>query len=103
MDDEEMAMQTNRTLQLDHCRDAGVDPEFLLQWELGIILEGHQSAPRFCVPDYPSVEAHFDRAAEEIDRITAEGKIHWFPQGEEPEDLDNSKKTMIAKPQVSTQ
>ena len=73
MDAEERAMQNNRTLRLDRCRQLGVGEDFLLEWADGIILEGHEAAPRFHLADYPSVQHHYDRAAEELDRLTQAG------------------------------
>ena len=61
---EEAAMQRNRTLNLDACERAGVRPEYLRQWREGIRLPGVERAPRFFMQDYPSVQLHFDRAAE---------------------------------------
>ena len=47
--------------------------------------------------DYPSVQMHFDRAAEEVDRLTQSGKIIWYPRGEELEDVDVGPSTLIIK------
>ena len=74
MDDEELAMQRSRALNIANCRQLGVSEEFLQQWQEGILLEGHEGAPRFHMHDYKSVTACFDRATEEVDRLTAAGK-----------------------------
>ena len=97
MDAEEAATQRNRTLRLERCQRAGVRSEFIEQWTHGIILEGHEEAPRYNMPDYPSVVHHFDRAAEELERLSEAGKIYWYPRGEEPEDLDVGPSTLIIK------
>ena len=73
--EEEYAMQAQRTLDLLECQRRGVSDEFLLAWRNGIKLEGHEQAGRFFLEDYSSVQFGADRAAEEIDRLTEEGKI----------------------------
>ena len=97
MEAEEAAMQANRTLNLEVCERAGVRPEFLRQWREGIRLPGAEHAPRFFMQDYPSVQLHFDRAAEEVERLTAAGKIYWYPADDVPDDVDVGPSTLIIK------
>ena len=73
MEAEEAAMRRNRTLMLERCAQLGVQDAFLHEWSEGVILEGHLDAPRYNLPDYLSVTTAFDRATEEIDRLTADG------------------------------
>ena len=75
MNNEELAMQRSRTLNIANGRQLGVAEEFLRQWQDGITLEGHEGAPHFNMHDYKSVTECFDRATEEVDRLTAAGKI----------------------------
>ena len=74
MEAEEAAMQANRALNLARCERPGVRPEFLRHWREGIRLPGAEGAPRYFMEDYPSVQTHFDRAAEEVERLTAARK-----------------------------
>ena len=47
--------------------------------------------------DYPSVQLHFDRAAEEVERLAAAGKIYWYPADDVPDDVDVGPSTLIIK------
>ena len=73
MDAEELAMQRNRTLNLDVCRRRGVGESFLQEWQCGVTLAGHEEAGHFELDDYQSVVFGMERAAEEIDRLTEAG------------------------------
>ena len=90
-------MQSQRTLNLPLCRLRGVSEHFLQLWRDGIRLEGHQDAHAFSLEDYSSVRYGADRAGEEVDRLTDEGNIYWFPPGEVPEDLDVCPTTLIVR------
>ena len=60
-------------------------------------LDGHELAPSFNVPDYPSIQYGYDRASEEIDRLTTEGKIWWFDEHNVPHDVDICPSTLMVK------
>ena len=74
-DEEEAAMQTNRTLDINMCRRRGVSELIFAEWESGVRLDGHEDAANFDLEDYQSVKFGMERAAEEIDRLTSAGKI----------------------------
>ena len=90
-------MQFHRALNLPICRLRGVSEHFLPLWRDGIRLEGHHDAAAFFLDDYSSVYYGADRAAEEVDRLTDEGKIYWFPPGEVPADLGVCPTTLIVR------
>ena len=90
-------MQSQRTLNLHICRQRGVSEHFLQLWRDGIHLEGHERAEAFFLEDYNSVKYGADRAAEEVDRLTEEGKIFWFAPDEVPDDLDVCPTTLIVR------
>ena len=90
-------MQFRRTLNLPECRRRGVHPSFLRVWAEGIRLEGHEGAGSFFMQDYNSVICGEDRAAEEVDRLTQEGKIFWFEPNDVPDDLDVCPSTLIVR------
>ena len=79
-------MRTNCTLKLDVCQRLGVSDSFLQEWRDGVRLPGHELAASFNATDYPSIVYGYDRASEEIDRLTQGGKIYWFEHGEFPGD-----------------
>ena len=65
------------------------------------MLDGHDLAEHFNIPDYPSVRLQPDVAAAELDRLTKDGKIHWYEQGRVPSDLDIAPTTLILKSERS--
>ena len=75
---EDAAMRSNSSLRLDMCKTMGVDDETLSIWQAGLHLEGHEGAAHYDMGDYPSVRAHPQEAAAELDRLTEEGKIYWY-------------------------
>ena len=79
------------------CRTFGIDDELIEVWRHGVVLEGHELADTFNVPDYPSVLSQPDVAAAELDRLTQEGKIHWFEPQRVPSDLNIAPTTLILK------
>ena len=97
MDAEERAMRSNCTLKLDVCQRLGVKDVFLQEWREGVRLTGHELANPFHVADYPSVIYGYDRAAEEVDRLASEGKIHWFDHDNVPADVDVCPSTLVIK------
>ena len=84
------------TLNLALCRRLGVKEEFLKIWTSGVHLQGHEEAPSYDLPDYPSVRDQPHIAAQEIDRLTAEGRIYRYT-ADVPEDLDICPSTLIRK------
>ena len=93
---ENIALRRANTLNIHLCRQMGASPDILQQWEFGVILEGHEGAPAFFMDDYPSVRDHPTEAALEMDRLTAEGRIHWYV-GDSPQDLDICPSNLITK------
>ena len=47
--------------------------------------------------DYPSVLQHPEEAAKELDRLTSDGRIFWYAEGDAPPDLDIGPTTLILK------
>lgn len=94
---EDVEMWRGLTLDLDVCAEYGVQEELITEWALGITLEGSEDAAPFDQDDYSSVKHHFDRAAEEIDRLTSFHKIFWYAEDNVPADLDICSSSLIIK------
>ena len=75
---EDAALATSNTLNIPLLRSLGVMEKFLLDWQRGVELVGQEQAPPYQLDDYPSVRNNPHTAAEEIDRLTAEGRIYWY-------------------------
>ena len=75
---EDAAMRNNSSLRLDMCKAMGVDDDTLSIWQAGLHLEGHEGAAHYDMGGYPSVRAHPQEAAAELDRLPEEGKIFWY-------------------------
>ena len=96
-EEEEAAMQKNRTLNIDMCRRRGVSESCLSEWQSGVRLDGHEDAAHFDLDDYQSVKYWMERAAEEIDRLTSAGKIFWLQEDNVPNDLDVCPSSLIVR------
>ena len=96
-DDEEAAMQKNRIINMNMCRQRGVSEPVLAEWQSGVRLDGHEDAAHFDLDDYQSVKFGMERAAEEIDRLTSAGKIFWFEEDCVPDDLDVCPSSLIVR------
>ena len=72
---EDTAMAAGNTICFAHCRRMGIEEDFILQWREGVQLHGHEDAPRYDMPDYPSVMEHPAEAAAELDRLTVAGDL----------------------------
>ena len=92
---ENAAMTRNNTLNIEHARDLGIEEDVLEEWFYGLELAGHEAAPHYNIPDYPSVQCNPVEAAKELDRLTAAGKIYWFDFDAVPADLDIGPTTPI--------
>ena len=84
---EDAAMREGLSLDLDRCAELGVGEEFVIEWALGLALNGAERVAQFDRPDNASIKMHPDRAGEEFDRLASSHKILWYPVGEEPDDL----------------
>ena len=51
----------------------------------------------FNMMDYPRLTVNYDRAAEEVDRSTGIGKIHWYADSDVPPDLDICPSNLIVR------
>ena len=96
-DIEDAVMDQSNSINIGFCRSLGVKESFLEEWSHGVVLEGANLAPPFDVPNYPGLLAHADEAAAELDRLTALGKIYWYPSGCAPQDLDIAPANIIIK------
>ena len=94
---ENEAMTRNNTLNIEHARDCGIEADVLEEWFYGLELAGHETAPHYNIPDYPSVQSNPGEAAKELDRLTAAGKIYWYADDAVPADLDIGPTTLILK------
>ena len=95
--EEDASLAQRNTINFDMCHTFGIDTELIEVWRHGVVLEGHELADTFNVPDYPSVLAQPDVAAAELDRLTQEGKIHWYDPQRVPSDLNIAPTTLIMK------
>ena len=75
----------------------GVRAEMLTQWFEGVELPLTECPPVVILPDYPSVVEDRQRAAVELDRLAALGKIHWYEEGSYPPDLRVCPSHLIVK------
>ena len=94
--EENHALRRANTINIPLCRQLGAREDILHQWEFGVRLEGHECAPAFNLEDYPAVRDHPMEAAQEMDRLTTEGHIHWY-SGATPSDLDICPSNLITK------
>ena len=95
--EEDASLVKHSAINFERCRAYGIDDELTTLWRDGIILEGHELADPFNVPDNPSVLSQPETAAAELDRLAAEGKIHWYERHRVPSDLDIAPTTLILK------
>ena len=90
-------MRRNNTINITRCRLLGVDENTIEILQHGVQLHGHVDAEHYDMADYPSVKLQPQIAADELDRLTAAGKIFWYQPGDHPEDLDIAPMTLILK------
>ena len=69
----------------------------MTQWFEGVELPLTESPPVAALPDYPSVVEDRQKAAVELDRLAALGKIHWYEDGSYPPDLRVCPSHLIVK------
>ena len=94
---EDAAMREHNTIHFQHCRLRGIDEDTIDIWRHGVRLAGHEAAPHYDLMDYPSVLQHPEEAAKELDRLTSDGRIFWYDDGDAPPDLDIGPTTLILK------
>ena len=95
---EDVTAATGNSLSPTACRGAGVEDRFLKLWFRGIELEARTMPDRVQIDDYPSVRQQAEVAGEELDRLTALGKIHWYQLDSPPPDLRVCPSQLIVKP-----
>ena len=78
--------------------DAAVGESSLKFWFQGVELELRGEPPPVMLEDYPSACDRPEEAATEPDRLSALGRIHWYPQECRPLDLRACPPQLIAKP-----
>ena len=82
--DEDRTAARGLSLSEAGCRALGVRAEMMAQWFEGVELPLTEYPPVVILPDYPSVVGDRRRAAVELDRLAALGKIHWYEEGSYP-------------------
>ena len=99
--EEDESLRASNSINFSHCRRLGVDEELIKTWEIGAQLDGQEFADHYDMQDYPSVRLNPVEAARELDRLTSEGKIHWYQPNRVPTDLDIGPTTLIMKSERS--
>ena len=94
---EDIAAAYGLSLSETGCRTLGVRTEMVSQWFNGVELPLTQIPPVVILPDYPAVAEGRQKAAVELDRLAALGKIHWYGEGSRPPDLRACPPHLIVK------
>ena len=84
---EDLAAAHGLSLSEGGRRTLGVRAEMVTQRLNGVDLPLAETPPVDILPDYPSVLEDRPKAAVELKRLAALGKIHWYGEGSRPPDL----------------
>ena len=79
-------------------RRLGVLPSFLSEWLGGVRLASPPPDLSYRCDDYPLYARHALAAGDELDRLTALSKIHWYEEGCAPSNLCVCPSNVVVKP-----